>query len=172
MKIKVVDVVVEEMSTDDLKKAKKGLKKSRLYFAPEGEVSEAKRPKVLFRQVFDEVFEKAGIAKPEVVMWDPLAGNAKAPTDPGFVLDGVFNQNIRVTYAAAEAEEPKAEEPAEEVALKSALEKAGGNQTAAAKILSMGRSTLSRRLKKYAINAADFMKKVEIMEKVLEESIA
>lgn len=173
-KIKVVGVVVEDMTPEDLRKAKKGLKKARLYFAPEGEVPGAKRPKVLFRQVFDEVFEKAGIARPEVITWDPLAGNALEPTDPGFVLDGVFNKNIRVTYAAAEeapVEEPKVTEEAsaeelhdndsdEEVVLKSVLEQANGNQTAAAKILSVSRSTLARRLKKFAINAADFVKEV------------
>ncbi len=103
-KIKVVEVKVQPMDTGDLRKAKNGKKKARMYFFPKGEnvlenlVARTFRPKVLYRTVFDEVFEKASVGKPERITWDQYAGCAMCPCSPGFVLDGIFNVSIYVTY--------------------------------------------------------------------------
>jgi len=177
--VKVLKVEVHPMDKEELRRAKNGWKKARLYFHLKNEnvlmdlVGRSFRPKVLFRKVFDEVFEKAGIERPKRITWDQYAGCASCPCSPGFVLDGVFNLNIYVDYEGeavteegkeeyealkkvAEQVTPPKEEEVVEVSdeasqIKEALEKANGVKTKAAELLGISRSTLSRRMEKYSV---------------------
>jgi len=101
-KIKVLEVEVHNMQWDELRRHR-GAKKARMYFFCKGEnlienlLGRHFRPKVLFRQVFDEVFTKAGIEKPVRITWSQYAG-CRCPCSPGFILNGIYNKNIYVTY--------------------------------------------------------------------------
>lgn len=124
--VKMVNVVAEAMSESDLRSAKGKNKKSRMYFTQIGETPEGAqinvRPKVLFRGMFDDIFAQIG-EKPTKVNFDKLAGCHKEATAPGFVLDGIFNKNIRVEYKIELEPEPEVTPKAEKVAVEPKAEK-------------------------------------------------
>jgi len=136
-KVQLIGVMAEAMSESDLRSAKDKSKKSRMYFVQEGPTPEGAvinpRPKVLFRDLFNDIFAQIG-ETPTKVNFDKLAGCHKEATAPGFVLDGIFNRNIKVTYAVTVEEEPKVEEqPKVEVAPKAEVAKVAKKRSHKAK---------------------------------------
>lgn len=104
-KIRILGFVRHEMDSREMKKAKAGRKKTRMYFDPVGEnvienlVARRFRPHNEYRKVAGDIFEKIGLDPEMKFHWDRYAGCAMCPCSPGFVLEGDFNHDIWVDYA-------------------------------------------------------------------------
>jgi len=111
-KIRVISIEREAMEVEDLRKAKNGLKKSRMFFFLSGsEMSTLENPPHReYRKIITDILETLGLDPEMKFHWDRLAGNAAEPTLPGFVLDGDFNHNICILYADAEEAEGQPKE--------------------------------------------------------------
>jgi len=103
-KIYIVGFDRRMMDSHELRKAKLGLKKSRMFFFPMGEtiienlVSRRSRPHNEYRKVTGDILDKLGLDKDMKFHWDQKAG-CTCGCSPGFVLEGDHNHNIFVDYA-------------------------------------------------------------------------
>lgn len=104
-KIFIVGFERRVMDSHELRKAKLGQKKSRMFFFPMGETvlenlaERRNRPQNEYRKVTGDILDKLGLDKDMKFHWDTYAGCAQCPCSPGFVLEGDHNHNIFVDYA-------------------------------------------------------------------------
>ena len=104
-KIRILEFRRDSMESGELRRAKLGQKKSRMYFFLRGEglfenlLNRRFRPHVEYRKIAGDIFEQLGLDPKMKFHWDRYAGCAMCPCSPGFVLEGDFNHDIFVDYA-------------------------------------------------------------------------